>query len=424
MKFQDVLDTEIDLGSNGASYRKIADVISLILCFTIPVGLVATYHIKDFLGPGLGDHVGFHEIRKVITQMIENQNGVLLGVFVVLVVSSVLIRSLAMYHAYFSYRKNNERYHANAPANKNIKDADFPVDQFFTYLGFNALLVLSMALLGLVFAVIATAMGFSFDSGFDFLKSLVISVDQWINSHVPTLIDLPGLPAFAAMVLLTSFFHYWTHRLAHSFRALWLLLHRPHHWQEVLNESLTTGVIVAFPVGFLVMLPVTFFFASISKLFSATPLYMETIVLSACMSLAAVSAHHTALYHLGIRHKWLGQFMMFFGGGPHHYTHHSSTPVHSRYNTNFVNLASFPAYLWDRVFGTYAEPPAQRPPIGLYGQPRIHLNPLRLLLAGILQIGYEWKHNKDLKTRMKILFGSSDYQPPITKDYAIKSATV
>ena len=422
MKFKTLLDLEIDPGPNITGYRRLADAISLILCFTIPVGLVATYHIKDFLGPGLGDHVGFHEIQKVMAQLAENQNVLLLGAFVAVVMSSVLIRALAMYHAYFSYRKNNERYFTDAQVSKNITEADFPVDHFYTYLGFNALLVLSMAMLGLVFAVMAAVLGFSFSGGFDFIKALVISMDQWINTHVPTLIELPRMAAFAAMVLLTSFFHYWTHRLAHSFRALWLLLHRPHHWQEVLNESLTTGVIVAFPIGFLVMLPVTFFFASISKFFSVTPLYMETIALSAFMSLAAVSAHHTALYHLGIRHKWLGQFMMFFGGGPHHYTHHSSEPVHSRYQTNFVNLASFPAFLWDRVFGTYAEPPTRRPPIGLYGQPRIYMNPLRLLLAGILQIGYEFKHNKDFKTRMKILFGDSAYLPPISRDYAIKSA--
>lgn len=420
MKIQHLLDKEIDLSASRAGYRKIADVLSLIFCFTIPVGLLATYHIKDFLGPGLGDNVGFHEIQKIIRQFVAEQHWFTLTLFLSVIAGSVVIRSFAMYHAYFSYRKNNERYFPGSPVSKNIKEADFPVDHFFTYLGFNALLVFGMMMVGFLLAVMAVLLGYSFGSGFDFLKSVVILADELIHNHIPTVVDLPRPIAFAAMVLLTSFFHYWTHRLAHSFRILWLLLHRPHHWQEVLNESLTTGVIVAFPVGFLMMLPVAFIFAGISKLFSATPLYMETILLSSFMAIAAVSAHHTALYHLGIQHKWLGHFMMIFGGGPHHYTHHSSAPVHSRYNTNFVNLASFPAYLWDRIFGTYATPPAERPPIGLYGQPPIYLNPLRLLLAGILQIGYEWKNNKDFKTRVKILFGGSDYVPPISKDYAIK----
>lgn len=421
MKLKNVLDKEIDLSSSGEKYRKIADGLSLIFCFTIPVGLLATYHIKDFLGPGLGDNVGFHEVQKIISGFVSGQHWLTLTLFLTVIIGSVVIRSFAMYHAYYSYRKNNERYFSNAPVSKNITEADFPINHFFTYLGFNALLVLGMMMVGFVFAVIAVMLGYSFDSGFEFLKSLVILADQLIHIHIPTIVDLPRPIAFAAMVLLASFLHYWTHRLAHSFRILWLLLHRPHHWQEVLNESLTTGVIVAFPVGFLMMFPATFIFAGMSKLFSSEPLYMETILLSSFAAMAAVSAHHTALYHLGIQHKWLGQFMMFFGGGPHHYTHHSSAPVHSRYHTNFVNLSTFPAYIWDRVFGTYATPPAERPTIGLYGQPPIHLNPLRLLLAGILQIGYEWKHNRDFITRMKIIFCGSDYVPPVSKDYAVKS---
>lgn len=422
MRLQYLLEKEINLSSSKEKYRNIANWLSIIFCLTIPIGLLATYHIKDFLGPGLGDNVGFHEIYKIISQFIYEQHWLTLALFLMIVVGSLVIRSFAMYHAYFNYRTNNERYFPNTPVSKNIKEADFPVNHFFTYLGFNALLVLGVTLVGFLLAFIALISGYSLDGGFDFLKSVVMLADQLIDTYIPTIFDLPRPMAFAAMVLLTSFAHYWTHRLAHSFRILWLLLHRPHHWQEVLNESLTTGVIVAFPVGFLMLFPVTFIFAGMSKLFSATPLYLETILLSAFMTIAAVGAHHTALYHLGMQHKWLGRFMMIFGGGPHHYTHHSSAPVHSRYHTNFVNLSSFPAYLWDRVFGTYATPPAERPPIGLYGQPPIYLNPLRLLLAGILQIGYEWKHNKDARTRMKILFGGSDYAPPITKDYAVKSA--
>ena len=424
MKYQNILDKEIDLSSSGTRFRKIANALSLIFCFTIPVGLLATYHIKDFLGPSLGDNVGFHEIQKVIAQLVTEQQGLTLTLFLIVIISSVMIRSFFMYHAYFSYRKNNERYFPNAPVSKNIKEQDFPINHFFTYLGFNALLVLSMIFLGLIFAVIAVLSGFSFKDGFELLKLMVMFADQLINTYVPTVIVLPSLLAFALMILVSSFLHYWTHRFAHSFRLLWLLMHRPHHWQEVMNESLTTGVIVAFPVGFLMMFPMTFIFAGISKLFSPTPLYRETILLSSFMAMAAIGAHHTALYHLGIKNKWVGCFMMFFGGGSHHYTHHSSAPIHSRYHTNFVNLSTFPAYIWDRVFGTYVTPPAERPPIGLYGQPPIHLNPLRLLLAGILQIGYEWKHNRDFKTRMKILFGNSDYFPPISKDFAKKKPVV
>lgn len=41
--------------------------------------------------------------------------------------------------------------------------------------------------------------------------------------------------------------------------------------------------------------------------------------------------------------------------------------------------------LWDKLFGTYVEPPVSRPTIGLTGDPQLHVNPVRLLLAGLVQ---------------------------------------
>jgi hypothetical protein len=55
----------------------------------------------------------------------------------------------------------------------------------------------------------------------------------------------------------------------------------------------------------------------------------------------------------------------------------------------------------------------------LTGDPKLHLNALRLLMAGMVQLIYEWKNNRDWATRMKILFGKSDYTPPVSKDFAI-----
>jgi hypothetical protein len=45
------------------------------------------------------------------------------------------------------------------------------------------------------------------------------------------------------------------------------------------------------------------------------------------------------------------------------------------------------------------------------------LNPLRLALAGLLQLGYELRLNHGLIARLRILFGGSNYAPAHSKDY-------
>ena len=66
-----------------------------------------------------------------------------------------------------------------------------------------------------------------------------------------------------------------------------------------------------------------------------------------------------------------------------------------------------------------SKPPAQRPEVGLSEGAELHGNPVRLAYAGVLQLLYELRHNKDWRTRLKILLGSSDWQPPISKDFAL-----
>jgi hypothetical protein len=92
--------------------------------------------------------------------------------------------------------------------------------------------------------------------------------------------------------------------------------------------------------------------------------------------------------------------------------HHSALPGQS-----LINLGGPPFMLWDRVFGTYVPPTATPPPVGLTGSPRLHLNPLRLGLAGLLQLGYELRRNRGIVARLRVLFSSSNYVPAQTKDY-------
>jgi hypothetical protein len=77
--------------------------------------------------------------------------------------------------------------------------------------------------------------------------------------------------------------------------------------------------------------------------------------------------------------------------------------------------------IWDRIFGTFVEPPPEPAPSGLIGQPTLYPNPVRITFAGYVQIAYELIHNPSWKDRFKIIFGNINYTPPKTKDFAVLS---
>jgi len=99
--------------------------------------------------------------------------------------------------------------------------------------------------------------------------------------------------------------------------------------------------------------------------------------------------------------------------------HHSALP-----GDDAVNLSSGGFCIWDFVFGTFRTPYKERPPVGLTNNPSIRLNPLSLLLSGWQQLFYEWKHNKNWRIRLKIIFGDIWYKPPVTKDFLKLSGEV
>jgi hypothetical protein len=100
--------------------------------------------------------------------------------------------------------------------------------------------------------------------------------------------------------------------------------------------------------------------------------------------------------------------------GVYHLVHHSAKP-----QDQTINLGGTPFMFWDRLFGTYRKPYAETPPVGLTNQPPIRWSPFRIIYSGIAQLIYEWKMNKDLLTRFKIIFGGIYYKPPVTKDFLV-----
>jgi sterol desaturase/sphingolipid hydroxylase (fatty acid hydroxylase superfamily) len=400
------------------AFRTMALVIICIASVTLPFGMFSFFHLLDYLGPGLGDHTSLDYIRNEYQALKASGHDTaaiaLAGTLLLLLV----YRCVLMLHGYIHYQKINATYPSDSATAGKLQAA-FPMNLFYTMLLFNILMFLGVALVYSVFGGIAITMGYDFSQGYDAAKAIVAYANHLTHTYVPTLIELPPAINVLFIYSLINFPHYWVHRIAHEYRLPWLLLHRPHHYPNVMIDLVTTNVVVAFPVGFLVMFPYVLFFGAATKLFSAEPLYLQIIILNIVTQIGAATAHHSALYYMGFKYRVIGFIGYLTGTAQYHYLHHASHPVYANHNSNLTNLGAGPCMLWDHVFGTYVKPPVSRPNIGLTGDPALHLNPFRLLMAGLVQIIYEWRNNRDWPTRMKILFGKSDFCPPVSKDFAI-----
>jgi sterol desaturase/sphingolipid hydroxylase (fatty acid hydroxylase superfamily) len=272
-----------------------------------------------------------------------------------------------------------------------------------------------MFYLGLALAGTASALA---GHGFFFGFSLVRHYTEWCGALVarmPTVVNLPGPLALVATIALGDLFQYWFHRLGHTWRPFWLLWHRPHHLNTYLTIPTTQPVFAAFPLFFILSVPFLLGVGVCAKLFHSEAMIGEALLLRMLGQIVLIGSHNTALYSTFWRSRPLRVLSAFFGEGPYHYMHHSALPGHS-----LINLGGPLFMLWDRVFGTYVSPSETQPPVGLQGSPRLHLNPLRLGLAGLWQLGYELRHNRGIVTRLRVLFGSSNFAPAQSRDYVLR----
>lgn len=291
-------------------------------------------------------------------------------------------------------------------------DAAIPRREVLAFFLLNAVFALLLYVgLGLA-GVVSAALGHGFASGLDLVARFTL-FSRALVARVPTLVRLPYPLPLVVSVLIVDLFHYWFHRFGHTFRLFWLLWHRPHHLTPYLTIPTTQAVFVAFPLFVLLSVPFQVGVGVCAKLFSSDTMIVEALLLRVVGQIVAIGSHNTALYSTFYDNRLLRRLSLLYGEGPYHYVHHSARPEHSLVNLGTVFL------LWDRIFGTYAAPTATRPPVGLTGSPRLHLNPLRLALAGLWQIGYELRWNRGFGTRLAILFGSSSFTPPRTRDFAL-----
>lgn len=120
-------------------------------------------------------------------------------------------------------------------------------------------------------------------------------------------------------------------------------------------------------------------------------------------------SHSVVLYYAEKKIKLLGVFRSFLVTPAVHYTHHSREEAH-----NVSDGCNFAARftLWDRLFGTYVEPPTTPPETGLFHEETDYcLNPVRFILHPYAKMFIELKSNK-IMYWPAILFGSTSYDPP------------
>jgi sterol desaturase/sphingolipid hydroxylase (fatty acid hydroxylase superfamily) len=143
---------------------------------------------------------------------------------------------------------------------------------------------------------------------------------------------LGTLPGAGMGILTYEFLHYWYHRCAHRFDALWRLAHQMHHSAEAMD---------AFSAYYLHPMDVVFFTSLSSLVFF--PLLGLTVEAGAVA--AAWLGFNAMFQHANVRTpRWLGYFIQ---RPESHVVHHQR----GRHQFNYANLP-----LWDIAFGTFVNP--------------------------------------------------------------------
>jgi sterol desaturase/sphingolipid hydroxylase (fatty acid hydroxylase superfamily) len=228
---------------------------------------------------------------------------------------------------------------------------------------------------------------------------------------VPTIAHLNGAAALLAACLIGDFCFYWSHRWGHSIRFFWNLGHINHHRSHKLSQltnaadppSLLLNV-AGGKVFALLLLPF------LTKLFSVDIRDAGWVLVAAVIFDAlADPSHSVVLTHLETRSRALRMLRWVFVTPGVHFTHHArEQQFNLRDGSNFGARLT----IWDRLFGTYAEPPNYIPEVGLFSDDADYCKtPLRFILDPYVRLYSELKNNS-IKHWPAIFFGSTAYNPP------------
>ena len=362
-----------------------------------------------FLGFGLGDEFSIDMVWSFF-EPLKAQNTPLFYAAIALLVFNVLFRMQVFLRGQLAYKVNHP---------------DLPMKTIALFMTANTLNIIFVFVTVVCLGVIAQLAGYDFFLGFNAVENL-FQYALYLADQVPTIIELPLLVAFVVTYMVQGFFHYWLHRLCHLNRFLWLTLHRFHHMPATLTTATTTVVITSIPFFLGAVFVKTLIFAVLSKLFFERQLFMEIFFYHLVMWIPEAYSHQTALFKEGAKSRIIRMLSFMASTGIHHYLHHSrDKEIVTSNTTNQVNISGGMFFFWDMVFGTYQPLPkegAETPKVGLWGNPDLHHNPIRLLLSGLAQIIYELYYNKGLVNKFKVLLGSVNYTPEYSRKFHVSES--
>lgn len=302
--------------------------------------------------------------------------------------------------------------HSYVLSKKRLGESGFSRYIFTYFSSFAFAMVLSVGLMWALYGV-AHLLDYTPSNGINILAGGMLWLQSLVDSHIPTLLNVNS---YWLAIVLSIFFAalpgYFVHWLCHKFRFFWYVFHRCHHCPEFLHPL---GAPPAFAFEFFLVIPSGLVAIATSKLIYTEPLVMEMALWFTFGYAFEIFNHSIVHYDFVYRNFFVRNMSRLFGDrGVYHLMHHSA-----KSNDQTINLGASPFLFWDRIFGTYRKPYEEAPPLGLTNTPKIHYNPIRIILSGISQILFELKENKNWLTRLKILFGPIHYQPPKSKEYLI-----
>lgn len=240
----------------------------------------------------------------------------------------------------------------------------------------------------------------------------VLVIYEHLISRVPTIANFTGVPALLVACLIGDFCFYWSHRWCHKIRFFWNLGHSNHHRSR--NLSQLTQVVdpqsfildtAGGKVFVLLLLPV------LTKLFAVDLRDCGWwLIVAMILDIWTNPSHSVVLYQLETRVALLRIFRYVFVTPAVHFTHHSREQAHNISDgCNFASRLS----IWDRLFGTYVEPPSCIPETGLFSDDTDYCNtPLRFIFLPWLKLARELRYN-ELRDWTSILFAHASYEPPV-----------
>ncbi|WP_105167084.1 sterol desaturase family protein [Pseudoalteromonas sp. T1lg23B] len=213
---------------------------------------------------------------------------------------------------------------------------------------------------------------------------LLMPMFHWLYQHGALFtFEINGYTLLAAFII-QDFLYYWFHRASHHCNWLWAA-HIVHHSSINMNFSTAMRQSLFYPIVgmWLFWLPLV--------LLGYTPELVMSIV---ALNLAYQFFVHT---EHGPQLKWFGKV---FNTPTHHCLHHAHNACYIDKNFGGVLI------IWDKLFGTFAQPEASQPPE--YGvTDRVYrLSLVDVLLTPWILLARHVQKQPTWRAKLKVLLGS------------------